>query len=91
MNDNVMPETVKFMSGEVECIAAVMFGCKCLLNMGTCLINLNEKPDVEIGDLPFRVSVNGGAIWFDTNEESALEIVALFKAVREQNLDKMVV
>jgi len=74
-----MPETVKFVSERSLCVAFVLnevYG----LNMRSCQINLEGKPQVNIEYLPdrTRVLINGGNIWFDTDEQSATEIEALF-------------
>lgn len=85
MSKNIeLPETVKFtVNGipKVQCVAAVMFGTHYLLNMGTCQINLEKKPQVNVEYLPHaaRVSINDGAIWFDVDGQTAAEIEQLFR------------
>jgi hypothetical protein len=86
-----MPETVKFESNGISCIAAVAFGTHYSLNMNACQINFKEKPKVHIEFFPHaaRVQLNDGAVWFDTDEVSAAKIEQLFdsgKAPQNQSL-----
>lgn len=82
MSKNIQefPDVVNFQSYGVECVAAVMFGTKYLLNMGTCLINFPQKPKVTIEYLPHsaRISFNDGQVWLDIDGESAAKIEHLF-------------
>lgn len=75
-----MPNTVKFQSQGVDCIAFEVVGIYGL-NMRSCQLIFGEtKPKVEIEPvLGFcRVRLNDGQIWFDTNGESAGAIAELF-------------
>jgi hypothetical protein len=74
------PEVVDFVANDIRCKAFVAFG-DCSLNMRTCLINLGKSPKVAIEYLPgfTRVTINNGEVWFDTTEQSATEIEALFE------------
>lgn len=79
-----LPKTVNFTipgHPNVQCVAAVMFETKYLLNMGTCHINFDEKPKLIVEYLPHsaRVIINDGAIWFDVDGQSAAEIENLFE------------
>ena len=80
MSELEMPETVKFTSNGVDCIAIVMFGTEYSFNMKTCQLNFKEKPNLQIEYLPHasRVSINDGEVWFDTDELSAAKIEQLF-------------
>ena len=75
-----LPEVVDFISGGVPCKAFVAFGDRAL-NMRVCQINLGSSPKVHIEYLPglTRVQINDGQVWFDTSEQSAAEIEALFE------------
>lgn len=79
--DLEMPDTVNFTCFGVKCVAAVMFKTKYFLNMGTCCINLDDKPKVQIEYLPHsaRVMINDGAIWFDVDGDAAAQIEKLFE------------
>lgn len=78
-----LPKTVNFtIHGypNVQCVAAIYFQSKYLLNMGTCLINFDKKPKVTVEYLPHsaRILINDGEIWFDVDGQSAAEIERLF-------------
>lgn len=75
-----MPNTVRFQSNGVECVAFEAVGLYGL-NMKNCQINFGKtKPKVEVEPvLGFcRVRLNDGLIWFDTDAESAGAIAELF-------------
>lgn len=76
-----IPEVVDFVANGVKCKAYVSFGERGL-NMQSCHVNLGGSPKVAIEYLPgfTRVSINDGQLWFDTEEQSAAEIEALFES-----------
>lgn len=78
--ENTQPAVVDFVVNEIRCKAFVAFDMRSL-NMRSCLINLGKSPKVAIEYLPgfSRVTINDGALWFDTTEQSAAEIEALFE------------
>lgn len=48
--------------------------------MKTCVASFEQRPSINIEYLPTgaRVSIKDGAIWFDTDGDSAARIEALF-------------
>lgn len=82
MTDDVMPKTVKFRSQNANCVAFEVFGTYGL-NMKSCQINFGEaRPTVEVQPIEdfWRVRLNDGQVWFDTDAESAGAIAELFGA-----------
>lgn len=79
-NSVPMPEVVEFTSEGVKGKAFVVFDMRGL-NIKPCTINFEGIPTVDVEYLPTgcRVSINNGAVWFDTSEQSAAEIEYLFK------------
>lgn len=84
MTDNPlpMPNTVKFRSQGVNCIAFEALG-NYGLNMRSCQIHFGEsRPTVEVQQIEdfWRVRLNEGQVWFDTDGETAGAIAELFSA-----------
>jgi|AntRauTorcE11898_2_1112593.scaffolds.fasta_scaffold03116_5 hypothetical protein len=76
-----IPNTVKFVSQGVECIAFETMGIYGL-NMCSCAINFGKiKPKTEIQLLGehYRVRLEDGLVWFDTDGKTAGAIADLFK------------
>ena len=75
-----LPDIVKFVSNNIECMVVVMANQECILNMGLCTINFKVMPHVFVDILPsgYRVNLNHGQIFFDTDMQGSTKIEQLF-------------
>src|SRR5690554_2249848 len=74
------PNSIEFTAEGVKCIA-FRLGSLYGLNMRTCVVNYQTRPDIQLEYLPSgtRVLINNGDMWFDTDGDSAAAIEELFQ------------